>query len=194
MAKTKVGEGRYCYYYIEDGECSLDNPIVWKRLKVYVTRLIRFTGWIKNKSFADPQDILIATKEVLKDIPPIQYGDEHTDAITFLIKAINKQTGREYWKYLKEAQPHEYARLLAMQKVLNKNRTNKAYPRNYDNVKDKGRQQKLRDEVSDHYIMGLVYNNLKYQTGIKYTFDEIRDKYPFLIEKKRAEILKKRGL
>lgn len=58
---------------------------------------------------------------------------------------------------------------------------------------NKTNQQKQREEITDHYILQLVYNNLKYQTGLKYFFEEIRRDYPHLIEKKRNKILSNRA-
>lgn len=187
---------RYTYYYIEDGECSLDNPIVWKRLLLYVSRVIRFTPWIKVKGFIEPVDILLAVKNEIKHLKPFQYGDENTDAITFLIKKINTQTGREWWKYLKSEQPWEFERLRALQKANNKIRYSERHFRPEVKKKidkaNKKNQQNNRDALTDHYIIGCVYNNLKHQTGVKYTFDEIRKQFPYLIEQKRESILLRR--
>lgn len=177
---------KYCYYFLEDGECSLNNPIVRKRLANYVYKLIRFTGWIYKKNFIDPEDVFIEVQEEIKDLSPIEYGaKENTDAITFLIKKINTQVGREWWKYLKVMAPAYYDKLKEQQK----------HPKNISGKRntDKKVQQKMRQELTDSYLIQCVYNNLKYQTGMKYTFDEIRTTFPHLIEQKRDSIMKERN-
>lgn len=175
---------KYCYYYIEDGECSLKNPVVFKRLISYVYKVIRFTKWIHKKSFVDAETVLIEVQDELKDLRPFQYGDEKTDAITFLIKKINTQVGREWWKYLKINEPYKYNKLVGMQKTCSKER---AVTRS-QKESNKKMQAKRREDISESYLLMLIQANLRYQTGMKYTFDEIRVQYPNLIEEKRSQI------
>src|SRR6185436_3183319 len=150
----------YQYYFPEDGECSLNNPIVWKRLCVYIRRTIRFTKWIKNKHFIEANEVLISIAEQLKGIDPATYGSkEMEDAITFLIKKINKQIGREWWKYLKVELPEFFDEMRMTQKIIikqNREIGKYKYPKTV-----KKNQQQYRDDVSDGYILGCVYNNLK---------------------------------
>ncbi len=180
----------YCYYYLEDGECSLNNPVVWKRLTTYIYKLVRFTPWIHKKSAIDPTEVLMEVQEEIRDMHPSQYGAaEKTDAITFLIHKINTQVGREWWKYLKVNEPHYYNKLIEMQKYpaggKRKYKSQQAH-----NAKN---QKKNCEELKESYLIGCIQHDLKYATGMAFTSDEIRATYPHLIEQKRAAIISKRA-
>jgi len=198
MSKRKKEEeifspSRYTYYYPEDGECSLDNPIVWQRLETYIYRLVKFTPYITEKHAINATDVLLQVKENLGHLKPFQYGDEHTDPITFLIKKINTQTGREWWRYLKNDRPLEYARLRELSRVSNKDRYHERKRDGYFIESGKKLQKNNRDKINISYLCSLIYHDLRNSTGVKYSFEEIKIQFPYLIEQKRETIIAKRG-
>lgn len=180
------------YWRPEFGECSLNNPIVWKRLRYCVNSVISRTKWIHNKKFVEPDDILLQVQEDIKHLHPSMYGSETYTPIQFLIKKINTQVGRAWWIYLKENEPTRYDHLRSLQRQGSKD----WYAKNGYSSQKQNRtkaQQKIRDNISESYLIQCVYHNLRNKTGMKYTADEIRKLFPDLIQKKRETIIKKRS-
>lgn len=185
-----------CYYYVEDGECSLDNIIVWKRLSYFIGSYIHFARWIWKKNFSEASEILSNVKENIKDIPVFKYGDAATTPISFLIDKIKKQIGKDWWEYVKTTSPATYDNIQAHKRTSRMQR--------YANSTDEERikhansakkfQNKYRKDISEPYLVQLVYKDLRQKTGIQYTFKEIRQDYAYLIEQHRERLLKNRQL
>ena len=176
------------YYYIEDGECSLNNMIVRKRLRGYIFKTIKRYRWIFKKNFADPEDIFLAVQEDIENINPKDYGNGEVHPITFLTKKIRYWIGKLWEEYYKTSNPAGYKEYLHRSKIRDRNY------RSSDAGKACNRrlQKKMRDGISDHYVLQLVYSNLKNQTGVAYTFNEIREQYPYLIKQKKENLLNQR--
>lgn len=180
------------YWSPSDGECTLDNPIVWDNLKKYVYAIIKSTPYITKNNFIEAEDVLILVKDELMHMHPTQYGGGKFEPISFLCKKISTQIGREWWKYLKTVMPHEFDRLRSLQKEIRSKARAEGKYKNTESRLNKAQQKKLRSEIAEPYLVQLVYHYLRHNTGIKYSFEEIRAQFPHLIEQKRQEVIKRR--
>lgn len=177
----------YIYYKEEDGACCLSNPVVWKSLSEYVGRRIHFCFWINNKSFCEASDILmdvyLETKEIEKDI-------------TLLIKRINVKIEQAWIVYLKKYDPDYYDWMLEYRRNYHKEYAKRPPSERVKATKarhNKAQQTKLREEITDDYLLQMIYHDIKNKTGEKLTFDQIRTKHPDKIKQKREDVIKHRS-
>lgn len=184
------------YDIYKDGPATILNYNLWPKYERYIQSCIEKSPWIYTKSFLEPVDIIIATRDVLELLPNVP------NDIDFLIKKIRSEVQKQWIKYLRSNDPGGYNHVLEKRRENynnNKERflsTRKKYllnpeTKNSYNAYHNNYSKKERLAVKEAYILNIIQKEF-YRKGISLSFEDIKKDYSAIIVSRRKALLSNR--